>query len=134
MGLLIYSVHEIVVTPECSAILKSVVHEVDRPHGVLLPGYSQWIRHVALEPSPRLDPQVQLQLAVDPIDPFVVVRQALDVPEIQIPLKPAWLSHFLGVNFRLLTLSAGDRRGVQFSIERHVWTPPVEPIRRQIGQ
>ena len=47
-------------------------HEIHRPDQVRGFWNCQFIGLLPLQPAPRLDPQVQLQLAVDPVDPLVV--------------------------------------------------------------
>ena len=58
--------------PERAAVLKPIGHEIHRPGHIRPFGHGQSIRHVPLQPLARLDPQVQLQGAVDPIDALVV--------------------------------------------------------------
>ena len=64
---------------ERSAVAQTVVHEVDGPHLVNLFRHVQRIRSRALQSPARLDAEVELQLAIDPVDPFLVVREALHV-------------------------------------------------------
>ena len=45
--------------------------------------HRQDIRLLPFQPLSGLDPQVQFQLAVDPIDAFVVPRMTFDVPQMQ---------------------------------------------------
>jgi hypothetical protein len=59
--------------PECPTVSQPVGHEVHLTRSCLgCIRHGQRIRLVALQPLAGLDPQVQLQLAVDPIDPLVV--------------------------------------------------------------
>lgn len=58
-------------------------HEIHRPDQVRGFWNCQFIGLLPLQPAPRLDPQVQLQLAVDPVDPLVVPDMSLDVPQVQ---------------------------------------------------
>jgi hypothetical protein len=69
--------------PKCTAIFEAICHEVHGLGHVGCIGHGQRIGFVALQPLARLDPQVQLQLAVDPIDAFVVPRMALHVTRMQ---------------------------------------------------
>jgi hypothetical protein len=45
--------------------------------------YSQRVRLLAFQALPGLDPQVQLQFAIDAADPFVIPAQSFDVAQIQ---------------------------------------------------
>lgn len=58
--------------PELAAIPEPICHEVHRPGHVRRIRHRQSIGLLALQPFARLDPQVQLQRAIDPIDAFVV--------------------------------------------------------------
>jgi hypothetical protein len=58
--------------PERSAIAETVRHEVHRPSHVGRIRHCQSVGFVPLQPLAWFDPQVQLQRAVDPIDPLVV--------------------------------------------------------------
>ena len=59
------------------------MHEIHRP--ALIDGFwhYQRLRLLANNPLSRFDPQVQLQLAVNAIHPFVIPSVALHVTQIQ---------------------------------------------------
>jgi hypothetical protein len=69
--------------PELPAIAKAIGHEVHRPDCVRGVRHGQRIRLVPLQPFAGLDPQVQLKLAGDPVNPFVVPDAPLNVAQIQ---------------------------------------------------
>ena len=68
---------------ELPTIEKRVAHKVHRPHLVRRRGHIKWVWFVALEPLTRLDAQVQLKPAVDPLDALVVPAVALHVAQIK---------------------------------------------------
>ena len=60
------------------------MHEVHRPHLVDRRWYRKRFRRLPIEPFLRLDPQVERQFAVDPVDTLVVPTKALHVTQIQV--------------------------------------------------
>ncbi|GEM_PF-5428701 len=66
-----------------SKVTQPVGHEIHRPGHIWRVRDGQRIRFVPLQPLPGLDPQVQRQLAVDPINPFVVPAVPFDVAQMQ---------------------------------------------------
>src|SRR5690606_13916169 len=69
--------------PEAAAVAELVVHEVHRPDLVDRIGHRQRLGLLAHQAFPWLDPQVQLQLPVDAVDPLVIPAKALDVAQVQ---------------------------------------------------
>ena len=73
--------------PERPTVTQPVGHEVYRPGHVR----ALWHRHdvgfVPLQPFARLDPQVQCQLAIDAVNPFMVLRMALDIAQVQVQVQ-----------------------------------------------
>src|SRR6056297_2327209 len=69
--------------PERTTALQAVVHEVHRPDFVDRRRHRQRLRHLSNDALLRLDPQVQLQRPVDPIDPLVIPWEALDIAQKQ---------------------------------------------------
>ena len=67
---------------DAAPISELVVHEVHRPALVDHGRYRQWQWLLAHQAMARLDPQVQLKLAVNPVDALVVPFEALDVAQI----------------------------------------------------
>ena len=68
---------------ECPAIRQPVGHKVHRPDRVGRIGNSQVFRLLAFQPLTRLDPQVQRELAINPIDALVVPGVPPNVPQMQ---------------------------------------------------
>jgi hypothetical protein len=69
--------------PERPAVAKAIGHEVHRPDRVRGVRDRQRIRLVPFQPLEGLDPQVQLELAGDPVNPFVVPDAPLNVAKLQ---------------------------------------------------
>ena len=65
--------------PERTAIAQAICHEIHGPGYIWRVRDRQNARLLPFQPLARLDPQVQLQLAVDPVNAFVVPRMAFDV-------------------------------------------------------
>ena len=57
------------------------MHEIHRPGLVHLGGDCQRLRHFPNDALFRLDSKVQLQIAVDPVDPLVIPSEPLDVSQ-----------------------------------------------------
>ena len=69
--------------PNRSSVIERVVHKVHRPHFVDSPRHRQCGRLVTHQTLARFDPQIQLQLPLDPIIPLVDPDNALDVAQVQ---------------------------------------------------
>ena len=69
--------------PELSPVGQAISHEVHRPDHVRGVRNRQFLWRLPLQSSPWLDPQVQLQLAVDPMDPLVVPDMPPHIPKVQ---------------------------------------------------
>lgn len=69
--------------PKGTAVAEAIRHEVHRPGHIGRIWHCQDIRLLPFQPLSGLDPQVEFQRAVDPIDAFVVPRVALDVTQMQ---------------------------------------------------
>lgn len=67
---------------DAAAIGELVVHEVHRPGLVDLRGYGQRQRLFPHQTMPWLDPQVQFQFAVNPVNAFVVPVERLHVAQV----------------------------------------------------
>jgi hypothetical protein len=59
------------------------MHEIHRPHLNDRVRNGQWLWRFTLQPPSRLDPQVEFQFTINPINPLRVKRQTLDIPSIQ---------------------------------------------------
>ena len=71
--------------PDAAPIGKLVMHEVHRPALVDCGRHCQGKRLLAYETMARFDAQVQLELAVNPVDALVVPFEALYVAQVQEP-------------------------------------------------
>ncbi len=69
--------------PDTASVGKLVVHEVHRPALVDRRRHGQWKRFLTHQSMARLDPQVQLELTVNPVDALVVPFVALHVAQVQ---------------------------------------------------
>ena len=69
--------------PERPAVTQPVGHEVHRPGYVQRIGHRQGVGFVRFQPFARLDTKVQVQFAVNPVNPFVVPGMALDIAQVQ---------------------------------------------------
>jgi hypothetical protein len=69
--------------PELMASGQPVGHEVHRPDQVRGLGNGKFLRLLSLLPPALLEPQVQLQLSVDPVDALMVPGMALAIPQVQ---------------------------------------------------
>ena len=69
--------------PDASAVGQLVMHEVHRPGVVDLCRHGQRQRLFPHQPMAWLDPQVQFQFAIDPVDALVVPFKPLHVAQIQ---------------------------------------------------
>lgn len=77
---------EVIKHDQCSnrpTVRKLIIHEVHGPRMVWHLSHCQRFRFARLEALLGLDPQVQLQFAVDPVDAFVVPVVALQITQIQ---------------------------------------------------
>ena len=70
-------------SPELAAVPEAICHEVHRPDLVRRLRYGQLVGLLPLQTLARLDPQVQLQIAVDPVDALVVPAMSLDIAQVQ---------------------------------------------------
>lgn len=70
--------------PEVSPVPQLVMHEIHRPDLIGRCGNYQRFRLLPLQTLLGFDPQVQLQLPVNPIDPLVIPAVALNVAQVQI--------------------------------------------------
>jgi len=70
--------------PEGAAVAELVGHKVHRPHFVRPLRNRQGLRHVPDQPLLRLDPQVQLQFAIDEADAFMVPGKPLHIAQEQV--------------------------------------------------
>lgn len=68
---------------KAASVFQLVVHEVHRPDLVALLRHRQPLGLLAHQALARLDAQVQLQLPVNAVHPFVVPAKALDVAQVQ---------------------------------------------------
>src|SRR5690606_25831777 len=68
---------------DATSIGKLVMHEVHRPHLVDLGRYRQRLGRLPNQPFARFDPQVQFELAVDPVHTLVVPPEAADITQVQ---------------------------------------------------
>ena len=66
-----------------TTIAQSIGHEIHRPGHVRRFRHRQSVRFVALQPLAGLDTQVQLKLAVNAIDAFVIPGMPLHVAQVQ---------------------------------------------------
>jgi hypothetical protein len=69
---------------EASSIRELVVHKVHRPDLIDCLGYSQWLWLFSVQTLPGLDPKIELQSLVNPIDPLVIPFKALDVTQVEV--------------------------------------------------
>lgn len=69
--------------PVLTAITHPIRHEVHRSGHVRCIWHRQGVRFVTLQPLARLDPQVQVQFAIDLVDAFVVPWMTLHVAQVQ---------------------------------------------------
>lgn len=69
--------------PELPTILQPVRHEIHRPNLVRHFWHGQFLGLFPLQKLARLDPEVQFQLTVDPVDTLVVPNVPLDVAQLQ---------------------------------------------------
>ena len=70
--------------PEASTIRELVMHKIHRPDFIDCLGHSQWLWLFSVQTLPVLDPQIELQSLVNPIDPLVVRFKALDVTQVEV--------------------------------------------------
>ena len=68
---------------KASTICQSIRHEVHRPCLIGSVWNGQSIRLIPFEPLLGPDPQVQLQLAINPVDPFVIPGETFNVAQVQ---------------------------------------------------
>ena len=69
--------------PKSPAVAEAIRHKVHGPGHIGRVWHRQGIRLLPFQPLSGLDPQVQFQLAVDPIDAFMVPGVTFDVPQMQ---------------------------------------------------
>jgi hypothetical protein len=62
---------------------KLIIYKVHRPALVDRYWHSQWQRLLAYQSLARLDPQIQRELTVTPVNPFVVPFEVFDVAQVQ---------------------------------------------------
>lgn len=69
---------------EISAVLQPAVHEVHGPDLIDRLRNDQWLRLLPHQTLARLDAQIEFQLAVDAVHPFVVPAKTLHVAQVQV--------------------------------------------------
>src|SRR5690554_6417011 len=69
--------------PIATPVVELIVHEVHRPTVVDRFRHSQWLWLFTNQALLGLNAQVQLQLPVNPINPFVIPAKSFDVPQMQ---------------------------------------------------
>jgi len=68
---------------DAASVGKLIMHKIHRPALVDRSRHSQWQRLLAYQAVARLNPQVQLELAVNPVDTLVVPFEPFDVAQVQ---------------------------------------------------
>jgi hypothetical protein len=68
---------------DAAPVGKLVMHEVHRSALVDRSRHSQWDRLLAYQAVARLDSQIQLELTVNPVNPFMVPFEVFDVAQVQ---------------------------------------------------
>ena len=68
---------------DAASVFQAVMHEVHAPGDVGLGWHGQWLGLFSGQPLSRLDAQMELQLAIHPVNPLVVPTKALDVAQKQ---------------------------------------------------
>jgi len=66
-----------------ATVVELVVHEVHRPTVIDHFRHSQWLRLFTNQAFLGLDPQIQFQLPINPVHPFMVSAKAFDVSQVK---------------------------------------------------